>query len=480
MESSDRSDRAARPRPRAGGKALYGGLPDPGPPGLAARLLDFADELRKEGAQVGTSELLDAFEALRHVPWTAQEDFKEALAATIAKSQEDRRVFDLIFDRFFFRAVEREAIERGVHEERFTGAEQMDLDALRERIREAVREGSDGEMRDLARLAIAAFGRQGEGSGVIGVDVQRIRRSLDLKGEVGERPDPDSVPQEQLRRFERHLRRELERALIERTQSLPPARPLREFDRALPSGPSQDLAAVHRAVAMLRRRLATQGKEHHGRKRTTAVDVRRTMRASLETGGVPIDLRYRPKRPRRPELYVLCDVSTSVTSASVFFLSVLHALHDTFRKLRSFVFVERISEVTEVFERERDFAAVSYAIATNAGVADVTGYTDYGRVWLEFMEQVVDDLDPRSTVIVLGDARTNGREPHAKAFGAISERAGRTFWMNPEPKLYWNYGDSVIQAYEPYCDGVFECWTTKQLEVFVKALSDIGPTRTPG
>ena len=115
-----------------------------------------------------------------------------------------------------------------------------------------------------------------------------------------------------------------------------------------------------------------------------------------------------------------------MTSASVFFLSVLHALHDTFRKMRSFVFVERISEVTDVFERERDFKAVSHAIATNAGVADVTGYTDYGRVWLEFLDKVVDDLDPRSTVIVLGDARTNGREPHARAFGAIAERAGRS------------------------------------------------------
>jgi uncharacterized protein len=200
------------------------------------------------------------------------------------------------------------------------------------------------------------------------------------------------------------------------------------------------------------------------------VDMRRTMRASLETGGVPLRLRYRPKRPRRPEIYVLCDVSTSVTSASVFFLSVLHALHDSFRKLRSFAFVERIDEVTEIFERERSFKAVSQTIAREAGVADVSGYTDYGRVWLEFLDRVSDDLDPRSTVIVLGDARTNGREPHAPIFGQVAAHAGRTFWLNPEPRLYWNYGDSVMAAYEPYCDGVFECWTTKQLEQFVNVL----------
>src|SRR3954465_8625954 len=466
------------PNPPRPASKLYGGMPEPGPPGFPARVIDLADALRKEGMSVGTSELLDAFEALHHVSWTEQDDFKEALAATVAKSQEDRRVFDLVFDRFFFRAVEKEAVERGLSDQRFEGGERLDMEQLRDRIREVVREGSDGEMRDAARLAIAAFGRQGEGSGVIGVDVQRIRRSLELKGEVPHperEPDPDSVPQDRLRKFERHLRRELERGLIERTQSLPPAKPLSEFDRALPSGPLQDLAAVHRTVMLLKRRLATQGHEARGRKKGAVVDVRRTMRASLETGGVPVALRYRPKRPRRPELYVLCDVSTSVTSASVFFLSVLHALHDTFRKLRTFVFVERISEVTEVFERERNFKAISHAIATDAGVADVSGYTDYGRVWLEFLEDVIDDLDPRSTVIVLGDARTNGREPHARAFGAISSRAGRTFWMNPEPKLYWNYGDSVIRAYEPYCYGVFECWTTKQLEGFVNALADFRP-----
>jgi uncharacterized protein with von Willebrand factor type A (vWA) domain len=158
---------------------------------------------------------------------------------------------------------------------------------------------------------------------------------------------------------------------------------------------------------------------------------------------------------------------------------VLHALHDSFRKLRSFVFVERISEVSEVFERERSFDAVSRAISGDAGVADVSGYTDYGRVWIEFLDEVVDDLDPRSTVIVLGDARTNGREPHAAAFGRIAERAGRTFWMNPEPKLYWNYGDSVMQVYEPFCTGVFECWTTKQLEGFVNAIADLRPVAKP-
>jgi uncharacterized protein len=456
----------------------YGPKADAGPPGLAAKLLGFCEELRGEGIAVGTSEILDTFEALEQVPWTSQDDFREALAATIAKSQEDRRLFELLFERWFFRTAEAEAIERGIGEEgrRHEGGERLDLDELREQIRRAIVEGNDGEMRDLARLAIAAFGRQGEGSGVVGVDVQRIRRTLGLSAGTQQQPEDGAgerppIDRDQLNRFERHLRRELERDLIERTSTLPPSRPLADLDRALPSSPTQDLAAVHRAVSQMKRRLATLGHEQRGRRKGQTVDVRRTMRASLETGGVPMHLRYRPKRPRRPEIYVLCDVSTSVTSASVFFLSVLHALHDSFRKLRSFVFIERISEVTEVFEHERDFRVIAERISSEGGVADVSGYTDYGRVWLELIAELSDDLDPRSTVIVLGDARTNGREPHAEVFAQLAERAGRLFWLNPEPKLYWNYGDSVMSAYERYCDGAFECWTTRHLENFVNVVA---------
>src|SRR5690606_34761579 len=129
---------------------------------------------------------------LEAVPWTDLEDFREALAATLAKSPDDRRVFALVFDRFFFRATEAAAIVEGVREEGGIGAAEaggdgepteIDLETLREQIAQALRDGAESRMRDLARLAIAAFGRQGEGSGVIGVDVQRIRRTLGLRSE---------------------------------------------------------------------------------------------------------------------------------------------------------------------------------------------------------------------------------------------------------------------------------------------------------
>ena len=276
---------------------------------------------------VGTSELNDALAALGEIEWTRQGPFKEALAATLAKSPEDRRVFDLVFERYFFRAAERAALEHEIREggsagednDGITGGERIDYDALREQIIDAIRRGDQAALRDLARLAIAAFGRRGEGSGVLGVDVQRIRRALGLRSEPGGMVKGEGTPmqltRDQIREFEKFLKLELERAQIERTQALPPSRPLTELDRQLPTGPAQDLAAVHRVVTQLKRRLATQGHDMRGRKRHAHVDVRRTMRASLQTGGVPVELKFRPQRPRRPELYVLCDVSTSVTSA---------------------------------------------------------------------------------------------------------------------------------------------------------------------
>ena len=237
----------------------YGPPASAGPPGLAAKLLSFCEELRGEGVAVGTSEILDAFAALEQVPWSAQEDFRECLAATIAKSQEDRRVFELLFDRFFFRAAEGAAVEHGIAErgEHHEGGERLDIDQLREQIREAILAGNEGEMRDLARLAIAAFGRRAEGSGVVGVDVQRIRRTL---GELfaGSPPlhqdESDRAWHESIRDTHR-LRAPTcaaswscasYRADLHPTP-LATAGP--SSDRALPDQPTQDLAAVqHRAV----------------------------------------------------------------------------------------------------------------------------------------------------------------------------------------------------------------------------------------
>ncbi|MGI8414091.1 MAG: hypothetical protein ACR2LV_10345 [Solirubrobacteraceae bacterium] len=191
---------------RASPARLYQGVPESGPAGFAGQLVAFAQELREERVAVGTSEMLDAFAALEQVSWTGETDFKAALSATLAKSPEDRRVFELVFERFFFRAAEAAASRHRIGEgARGQAAHEIDLDELRRQIAAALRDGSGVAMGDLARLAIAAFGR-GEGSGVLGVDVQRIRRELGLRAQrQPELPETDphhnGVPAEQMSRF---------------------------------------------------------------------------------------------------------------------------------------------------------------------------------------------------------------------------------------------------------------------------------------
>ena len=220
---------------------------------IADQLVSFCGELRGEGLAIGTAEILDAFAAVEQVPWTDRAQFREALATTLAKSQEDRHLFERVFDRWFFRAAELEAIGRegaaeGEAADRGPGeaggdGERIDIDELTEMIRQAIADGDETRMRDLAQLAVAAFGRRGEGSGVVGVDVQRIRRTLGLtpgtRAPDGGAEDVE-IDRDGVRRFESHLRRELERRLIEPPGNLPPERPLADLARAQPPNPPRD------------------------------------------------------------------------------------------------------------------------------------------------------------------------------------------------------------------------------------------------
>jgi uncharacterized protein with von Willebrand factor type A (vWA) domain len=446
------------------------------------RLLELAEELRGEGVAVGTSELLDAFSALGEVSWSERLEFTRGAGADAGQVPEDRRVFDLVFERFFFRARRARgtrARDLRAGRELDAGAPAIDLAQLRERIAQAIREGDDAALaRPRARWpsprsAARARARASSASTCSGSAARwscaRRRAHAEPRTARGERPSCRARPCA----ASSPPAAASSSATRSSARSAAPSRPLNELDRALPSGPLQDLAAVHRVVAQLKRRLATQGHERAGAAASAgrrAADDARVARDRRRAGRAQVG----PRRPRRPEIYVLCDVSTSVTSASVFFLSVLHALHDNFRKMRSFVFIERISEVTEIFERERSLqGGVGGDRARRGRRRRLRLHRLRARVD-RVPGLVEDDLHPRSTVIVLGDARTNGRDPRADVFAQVAEKAGRTFWLNPEPRLYWNYGDSVIAAYERHCRA-FECWTTGQLEEFVKALTRTGP-----
>ncbi len=344
-------------------------------------LLQAATALRAADVPVGSGELLDASRALLAISWDDEATVREVLAATLVKTAEHRERFLALgtsccatrccappwmpSGRSPVRATSppTSSRPRGARRARPAGrgsgegdgdgsaaggdgaGSGMDLDELARMVQSALGEssGAGGSvMRDLARLAIEAA-RQQE-SGVVGVDVQRIRRMLGLaRGADG----VERLSDEAVRAFTELLRQELEEQRALRTGDLPPQRALAQLGRDLAIGQSPDEAAVLKAIHALRRQLAVAGHSRRG-PRSGPIDLRRTIRSSLQTGGVPIEIVPQREHPRRPQLVALCDVSTSVSGSAVFFLSVVSALADAFSRLRTWAFIEVADEVTDL------------------------------------------------------------------------------------------------------------------------------------
>jgi uncharacterized protein with von Willebrand factor type A (vWA) domain len=201
------------------------------------------------------------------------------------------------------------------------------------------------------------------------------------------------------------------------------------------------------------------------------VDLRHTVRRSLSTGGVPIDLRFKPPHPAKPEIFVIADISGSVASFARFTLHLVHAISSQFSKVRSFVFVDGLDEVTRLFEGVDDPAQAVARINAEADVIAFDGHSDYGRALVSFHERFAKDVTRRSTILILGDARNNYHQAHAEVIADLHYRAKAVYWLNPEPTAYWNSGDSIVNQYAPYCERVIECRTLRQLEAFVGELS---------
>ena len=204
----------------------------------------------------------------------------------------------------------------------------------------------------------------------------------------------------------------------------------------------------------------------HGR-----LDFRRTLRRSLSTGGVPADPRFRRPHPHKPEIVVLADVSGSVATFARFTLQLVHALSGEFSAVRTFVFIDGIDEVTRLFTVSDDLAGALARVHQEADVVAADGHSDYGRAFSVFWARWGREITPRTTVVILGDARNNYHAAHVEVLAELRRRARRVWWLNPEPRSYWDTGDSIVSTYGAHCDGVFECRNLKQLERFVEHLA---------
>ncbi|MFJ6551121.1 VWA domain-containing protein [Streptomyces luteogriseus] len=446
------------------------------PPGVAERLTSLVGALRAHGMRIGTGETVDAARAVGELGLADRELLREGLAATLLHGAGQRQVFDPVFDLYFPRGV-------GGPEQRTAGRED-----LRDRLADALTADDRAMLGRLAIEAVDGFGGYGSSPESDGWSsyqtLERLRPQTllarvrdNVRGQGGSQGFADRLLEDEVRRridvFRALVAAEARRRVAERRGRDEIARravaPTADRVDFLFAGQDR-LAELRRTVQPLARKLATRLAARRRRASRGTIDLRRTLRGSLSTGGVPMKPVLRRRRPARPELVLLCDVSGSVSGFSDFTMLLVQALHEQFSKVRVFAFVNRIDEVTGLLERGRaDPEGLSSRIQGEAAVTSYHGSSDYGMALGEFAERYADAVGSRTTVFVLGDARTNRSDPNLPAVRQIAERARRVHWLNPEQRSRWGTGDSVAPAYAELV-AMHECRNARQLSALVARL----------
>ncbi len=452
-----------------------------GSSGLVERHVSFLEALRAAGLPVSLAEDLDAVAALSALPWDRRATVHAAYAATLVKKQSQRPTFDALFDVYFPRLVgEGARVEESEPDEGVRDNGQA-LAEFRELLAEAL---GQGDQEALARLAVEMVGRfgamPGRGPGLSSWSaytalqrvapaelVGRIVQSLLSQGRTEE--EADRVAGRRIGGFTRHVEDEARRRIAEEKGpdhvadvAIKPSIDRLDFTAARKA----DLEEMRREIYPLARRLATRlTQEHHARRRGP-LDFRRTVRASISTGGVPLVTHHRPKRPHRSELVVLCDVSGSVANFAQFTLLLVFALRDQFQKVRAFTFIDHVHEVTEHFRPGADVVDVMADLAASASHAALWGRTNYGRAFTKFVEEHSDALGPKSSLLILGDARSNYSDLALGQLREMERNSRHAWWLNPEHRRHWNTGDSVAGKYGDIVPMV-ECRNLTQLGEFV-------------
>jgi uncharacterized protein len=443
--------------------------------------IGFVEALRSAGLPVSLAEGLDAIAALERIGWHEREVVRTAYAATLVKKQSQRVTFDAVFDLYYPRLVgEGVAADTDDGGQEEGGGVRDNADALRafrEELAAALEAGDDARVQDLAVEAMARFGAMpGRGPGLSSwsayTALQRVtpQELVDqlvaglLRGGVDE-ADAERMAGGRVGAFTRLVEADARRRLAAEKGPQHVAdvvlRPT--IDRLdFTSARRSDLEEMRREIYPLARRLAVRlTKEQHARRRG-ALDFRRTVRASLATGGVPLETHHKPKRPHRTELVVLCDVSGSVANFAQFTLLLVYALREQFHKVRAFTFVDQVHEVSHHFAPGRDVVQVMEDLAASTAHAARWGRTNYGRALTTFADEHADALGPRTSLLVLGDARSNYSDLALDTLRDLAGSVRHAWWLNPEHARHWGTGDSAARAYGEIVPMV-ECRNLAQL-----------------
>ncbi|MCW2513445.1 MAG: protein containing von Willebrand factor type (vWA) domain [Mycobacterium sp.] len=466
------------------------------PHGLPGHLVEFVEALRSVGIAVGPSETVDAGQVMGVLGLGDREVLREGLACAVLRRPDHRGTYDAMFDLWFPAALGDRTV---VPDDEADGdgdpdaLPSQDIEGLRSALVEMLSGNEDmANMDDRLAAMIAqiveAFGKYSSSRGpsyssyqalkAMALDELEGRLLAGLLAPYGEEPTPTqeqiakAIAAKRVAQLRRMVEAETKRRTAEQlgrehvqTYGIPQLAENVEFLRA--SG--DQVREMRRVVAPLARTLASRLAARRRRSRAGEIDLRKTLRKSMSTGGVPIDVVLKKPHPARPELVVLCDVSGSVAGFSHFTLLLVHALRQQFSRVRVFAFIDTTDEVTELFGPDSDLAVAVQRITREAGVYTRDGHSDYGHAFVSFLEKYPSVLSPRSSLLVLGDGRNNYRNPEVDLLSHMVTASRHAHWLNPEPRHLWGSGDSAVPRYEDVIT-MHECRSARQLAAVIDQL----------
>ncbi|AGC63612.1 hypothetical protein MULP_04003 [Mycobacterium liflandii 128FXT] len=463
------------------------------PHGLPGHLVGFVEALRGSGISVGPSETVDAGRVMAALGFEDREVLREGIACAVLRRPDHRDTYDAMFDLWFPAALGARAVITEEQAGQSEGLPPDDVEAMRQMLLDLLTDNPDLADMDqrlvgmIARI-VETYGKYNSSRGPSFSSYQALKAmALDelegklLAGLLAPYGDELTPTQEQIAKAiaaqrVSQLRKMVDAETKRRTAEqlgrdhvqmygIPQLSENVEFLRA--SG--EQLRQMRRVVAPLARTLATRLAARRRRARAGSIDLRKTLRKSMSTGGVPIDVVLRKPRPARPELVVLCDVSGSVAGFSHFTLLLVHALRQQFSRVRVFAFIDTTDEVTHMFGPDADLAVAIQRITREAGVYSRDGHSDYGNAFVSFMQGFPNVLSPRSSLLVLGDGRTNYRNPATDVLADMVTASRHAHWLNPEPQHLWGSGDSAVPRYQEVI-AMHECRSAKQLATVIDEL----------
>jgi uncharacterized protein with von Willebrand factor type A (vWA) domain len=440
------------------------------------RLEDFAGLLRQNGLRISPAEVSDAAQAALLVGLEDRHAFRGALRATLVKRGQDAAVFDRLFELYFTGAKDlvdglQGSLLDALSAEKLGELELEEIARLLSQmspLAQALLQGRTDQLARILRQATLSVDFRGLSSPLqkgfyarrllqaagglkAEMELQQLLASLKERG-----LDPDALElvskkaNRTLQALEEAARRVADREQRVRDPEQKSAQSLlhRNISSLTPDEVQRMRAVVRRLAERLKARLSRRRKV----RRRGKLSVRRTLRKNLSTGGEPYQLVFRARRPERPEIVVLCDVSDSVRNVSRLMLQFVYTLQELYARVRSFVFVSDIGEVTHLFKKMDVSRAVD--LATAGKVINLAANSNYGHALKMFHSTWLGSITRRTTVIVIGDGRTNYNPPNAWALGELKRKCKRLIWLCPEEKSSWGFGDSEMPLYARHCHRV--------------------------